>query len=329
MSIRDPDPTNDAARLRAPREHEIDALVACALSDQPPSRRPLIAAPVREALVRAVGSPARETLVLESAAARGVVVATRAGDAAQILAIGATPAAPPTLARRALVAAHDALERAGVRFVHTMRSPEGSQGPFSSCGYEPVATLDYLIRDRAVLPRVHERAEMPGPSEASPLCFEPLKSADLSEIAQVTEATYSDTLDCPGLSRMRSPLETLRGYQRAEGYDPRCWFVARLGDQPVGCVITTPHASAGILELTYMGLIPQARGRRLGRPLLARACRQAELLGLREVVLAVDQRNAPARRLYRWAGFERLMSERSWCRNLGRSVPADRLRRAG
>ncbi|BBI65327.1 hypothetical protein HSBAA_66330 [Vreelandella sulfidaeris] len=54
-----------------------------------------------------------------------------------------------------------------------------------------------------------------------------------------------------------------------------------------------------------MGLAPDWRGKGLGRSLLNKALELAQQSGALDVVLAVDDVNLPAKRLYQQAGFVR------------------------
>jgi len=72
------------------------------------------------------------------------------------------------------------------------------------------------------------------------------------------------------------------------------------------CLLNGAHpatGSAGSVELVYLGLVPEARGRGLGRRLLEHGLALLKGRSERAVVLAVDERNTPAMKLYREAGF--------------------------
>jgi ribosomal-protein-alanine N-acetyltransferase len=60
---------------------------------------------------------------------------------------------------------------------------------------------------------------------------------------------------------------------------------------------------AGEAEILSVALAPSWRGRGLSRPLLDLHLRRLAGLGARTVFLEVDEKNAPAGRLYRRAGF--------------------------
>jgi ribosomal protein S18 acetylase RimI-like enzyme len=58
-----------------------------------------------------------------------------------------------------------------------------------------------------------------------------------------------------------------------------------------------------VAELAYLGLVPAARGRGLGRPLVRFALGRAEAAAAEWVTLSADVRNDPALKLYRAHGF--------------------------
>ena len=61
--------------------------------------------------------------------------------------------------------------------------------------------------------------------------------------------------------------------------------------------------TAGEAEILSVAIAPKQRGRGLSRPLLDLNLRRLAGLGTRTVFLEVDENNAPARALYRRAGF--------------------------
>ena len=91
------------------------------------------------------------------------------------------------------------------------------------------------------------------------------------------------------------------------------------GQQPSADNVTAsdvdPHAPTSpsvVSELVYMGLVPEARGNRLGRQILKRAATISLEMGATRLILAVDESNEPARNLYRGAGMRPMMRESVW-----------------
>jgi ribosomal protein S18 acetylase RimI-like enzyme len=56
-------------------------------------------------------------------------------------------------------------------------------------------------------------------------------------------------------------------------------------------------------DLSYVGIVPEARRQGFGRQLTLAALREAQHAGANEVTLSVDSRNIPACAMYRWIGF--------------------------
>jgi ribosomal protein S18 acetylase RimI-like enzyme len=57
-------------------------------------------------------------------------------------------------------------------------------------------------------------------------------------------------------------------------------------------------------DVAYVGVVPEARRRGVGTELVRKALFEAKAAGVPYVALSVDDRNAPARELYRRLGFE-------------------------
>jgi ribosomal-protein-alanine N-acetyltransferase len=76
---------------------------------------------------------------------------------------------------------------------------------------------------------------------------------------------------------------------------------AMSGRTMIGFVLS--RMAAGEAEILSIAIAPRQRGRRLARPLLDLHLRRLAGLGTRAVFLEVDEKNAPARALYRRAGF--------------------------
>jgi len=76
---------------------------------------------------------------------------------------------------------------------------------------------------------------------------------------------------------------------------------ASSGRQVVGFILSRRAASEA--EILSVAVAPEWRGRKISRPLLDLHLRRLAGLGIRTVFLEVGERNAPATRLYRRAGF--------------------------
>ena len=80
--------------------------------------------------------------------------------------------------------------------------------------------------------------------------------------------------------------------------------LVRYQTEDAGLLLLAPHPEANHWELMYMGLAPTWRGYGLGKQVVNEALRKAKEAGMKEVILSVDQRNTPAKRLYQNHGFE-------------------------
>ena len=71
------------------------------------------------------------------------------------------------------------------------------------------------------------------------------------------------------------------------------------------------------MELTYFGIVPEFRGRGLGRKILIDAVRAAAIAGRSVIFLAVDCGNTYANALYSDFGFAELARRRVMIRSSG------------
>lgn len=125
------------------------------------------------------------------------------------------------------------------------------------------------------------------------------------------DRSYVDTMDCPELCGMRATEDILASHKATGEFDPSLWWVFLLRGEPHGCLLLTRCPEQRTLELVYLGLSPQLRGRGLSRAALWMGIQAAKpsCLGW-NVACAVDLRNAPALKLYGRLGF-RSFSERT------------------
>lgn len=116
--------------------------------------------------------------------------------------------------------------------------------------------------------------------------------------------TYQETLDCPEVNEVRSLDEIISGHQAQGVYNPRRWFLALEADQPVGVLLLTEMPEGRTWDVSYVGVVPEARGRGLGRALMHKAMEAARASAVWQLTLSVDSRNRPACQLYCTLGFE-------------------------
>ena len=118
-------------------------------------------------------------------------------------------------------------------------------------------------------------------------------------------ASYIDTLDCPALLGTRAIDDVIAGHMASGEFDPKNWFCLYEGDTPLGVMLLNKITHRSALELVYLGLTPQARGRGLAQQLVQFAMNLTEKTKTAQILLAVDQDNQPARKLYTRMGFAR------------------------
>jgi mycothiol synthase len=123
-------------------------------------------------------------------------------------------------------------------------------------------------------------------------------------------ATHEGTLDCPELNGTRTPAELAAGFDLPDR-ESSGHFLAESGGVPVGLVMFEPGDDR-MTELTYLGVVPAARGSGVGDRLVRLVLHHAGLAGHLAVSLAVDARNEPALRLYRRHGFAETERREVW-----------------
>lgn len=220
----------------------------------------------------------------------------------------------------------DQLSQRGVGFVQWATDADPSRAVTQWCegfGFRPVGTLDYLSGEIA-------SASTREPTTTLRFPVVNLNDpSDYESFVRLVEETYQQTLDCPGLAEHRTASQTLQGYRTSAAMDPSCWFrVVQDGNdgtcKDVGCVILANHQppshdpeARGVIEIVYMGIVPSARGQRLGQRLVEHAFATARTRTASRMILAVDQQNSPAKAIYEAAGLSPMLSETVWVKTIG------------
>jgi ribosomal protein S18 acetylase RimI-like enzyme len=170
-----------------------------------------------------------------------------------------------------------------------------SAAPLLRNGFDLITTLVYLRHD----------LDLPLGLLTAPerLHYESFADVDQDLFGQTLLATYDGTLDCPEVNGVRSIDEVITGHRAQGRHDPRRWWLARASSEPVGVLLLTDVGICEGWDLSYLGVVPQARRRGLGKELLAKALFEAKAAEAGQLTLAVDKRNQPAVDLYRQAGF--------------------------
>jgi ribosomal protein S18 acetylase RimI-like enzyme len=195
----------------------------------------------------------------------------------------------------------------GIGMVQALTSPHESlrASALRAAGLRHLATLEYL--ERPIPGRPAPAPELPAGMRI--VTWDP---ADRRGMTQLLRRTYEGTLDCPGLSDLRRDEDILDGHLGAGTFDPALWFVLREHDRPIGALLLSPSPPTDSVEVIYLGLAPEARGRGAGAALMAHGIRAVANRPERTLALAVDVRNVPATRLYQRFGFAPVRRREAW-----------------
>jgi ribosomal protein S18 acetylase RimI-like enzyme len=201
----------------------------------------------------------------------------------------------PSLPERLVHAGLDWCRQRGCKLAEALVAPDAlaRAAPLCAAGFRRVTELHSLR---------HDLYEVPGPPGLA-LRYEPWSEASRSLFEQTLLRTYEGTLDCPELNGVRTVAEILAGHRAAGKDRPDLWWLAFQAGRPVGVLLLTELPHGLDWELSYVGVIPEARGKGLGHVLTQRALEVARREGALHLLLAVDGRNEPARSLYRRNGF--------------------------
>jgi mycothiol synthase len=183
---------------------------------------------------------------------------------------------------------------------------------FAEKGFARIAELIYL---QGAPPRNAARAELP-----PELHWETYSPANHALLARAIVDTYRNSLDCPGLNGLRDIEDVITGHKATGDFDPQQWQILCQGDQPRGVLLLSriPHSDA--MELVYLGLSPEARGKGWGDLMMREAMYRVAADGRKKLTLAVDSINAPALKLYYRHGVGRLTSKVAMIRDLRRNL---------
>ncbi len=176
-----------------------------------------------------------------------------------------------------------------------------------------------LVRDAGftyVTELLYLQRQCPGREWSAPgdpdLCWVGYSDVQAQVFRRALEATYIQSLDCPELTGIRSTGEILAGHKATGIFDPSLWWVATRQGIPVGVLLLNRVTSQPALEVVYIGVSQPARGTGVADALLARAVTLTERENARYLTLAVDVRNAPARRMYRRWSFRQVGVRAAW-----------------
>jgi ribosomal protein S18 acetylase RimI-like enzyme len=229
-------------------------------------------------------------VALENGAIVGVQFAYRIGGAQSAL---WPPAADDPAVQDVLVAAAmDWIRREPTKVVQSLIRPTEREraAALTRSGFRPITSLAFLSREcrpndvRLVSARLR---------------FVPFDAFD-DTFVDLLMRTYEGTLDVSELNGTREPEEILAGY-RAQGTF-RGWWIFR-SEERIGLLLLSERSDDPTVELSYVGLVPNARGLGLGREAIDFALAEAARSARHSIHLNVDVRNRPALRIYRERNF--------------------------
>ena len=142
------------------------------------------------------------------------------------------------------------------------------------------------------------------------LRYVPVAQLDPALVVGTIDRTYVGTLDAPELNGTRRDTRPP---------DDAAWAaLAFRGAEPVGVLVLDapsggpPDEAGGRWEVSYLGVVPEARRTGVGAALVRAAVGLAGAAGRRALHLSVDERNHPAKALYRRSGFRLCGRQAAW-----------------
>lgn len=175
---------------------------------------------------------------------------------------------------------------------------------YREADFKQLATLVYLER-----PLDAPKAAFDAPSDLSYFSY----SSELNEqFIGVLQESYRGSLDCPGLAGLRDTKDVLNGHKHTGLGDPGLWLLAVRGEKPVGLLLMAGVVDRSCLEIVYMGVVADERGRNIGDALLSMAVDVGRQRRMNDLTLAVDGANHFAWRLYQRWGFVEVSRREAW-----------------
>jgi ribosomal protein S18 acetylase RimI-like enzyme len=198
----------------------------------------------------------------------------------------------------------------GVQLAQALVDPtDAATLAFFTCeGFATMAELLYLHR--------LVRKPLPTPPLPGGFALATYSSQNHSLFARTILRSYQGSLDCPGLNGLRDVEDIVAGHKTSGEFDPQYWFLLSEGQTPQAVLLLSKVPRTEGVELVYLGLAPEARGRGVGDVLVRQALWAVRQMNLSLLSLAVDAQNAPALRLYHRHGFVQVGSKLAMMRDL-------------
>ncbi|MDR1384554.1 MAG: GNAT family N-acetyltransferase [Planctomycetaceae bacterium] len=148
-----------------------------------------------------------------------------------------------------------------------------------------------------------QRVEFPEQFPAKQLTFREYANDYWEEMVTLVEQTYQKTLDFPQLAGLVPTSQILKSYQESHVFEPSLWFFIEYESQVIGALLLTQLEECQYLELTYLGLILEFRGRGFSREIVQFAQFIAKQRDNELIIVSADQNNIPAINTYLRCGF--------------------------
>ncbi len=221
-------------------------------------------------------------------------VPTARGRSLQVILPRCAGEAPPDLMDRLLQELRVRMQQDRcARFAQTVIEPgaSGLQRAADQLGFRYVANLAWYT----CVPQIGVR-----PSDD--LRLVPYEGTTArAELLAVLERTYVNSSDCPSLAGWLEAEDYLAEYESRHTESERAWYFVQSGGETIGCLLCG-FAKDDLAELTYWGLVPEARGRRLAGHVLRLMIAQLAHAG-KVMVTCVDEGNLAACRALQQTGF--------------------------
>ena len=133
---------------------------------------------------------------------------------------------------------------------------------------------------------------------------------NVERFATVIEKSYQHSLDCPDLKDFRSGAEALASHKLPGVFDPHLWLLFTMDGRDAGLLLLNEHPDQNTIELVYMGVVPELRGKNLGRAMLRHGLQLATQRSRAAMFLAVDCQNRYANAVYAEFSFVELARRR-------------------
>ncbi|HEX3359149.1 MAG TPA: GNAT family N-acetyltransferase, partial [Tepidisphaeraceae bacterium] len=179
---------------------------------------------------------------------------------------------------------------------------------YRSAGFDELAELVYLqktVRGRAEMPQFQGDLTLKSYSEHTHAAF-----------VQAIRGSYEASRDCPALNGVRDMDDVIAGHRATGDFDPRLWGILCRREKPVAVLLLSRLPQGAVMELVYLGLMAEARGKGIGDLLMKQAIATTAAEGRESLSLAVDAGNGPALGLYYRHGMQRIGSRVALLRDL-------------